>query len=310
MSIPFNNCTFDGDGVWWSNDRRLQGVASLTTQQLLSRNGNVTSTRSVHRCAGGGHQMNLVAPLSGTPGAAHIVTNMPITLLSAAQTVMRRMSTRSIIAILIGNDEGQGRRIRDGKYTTLIDVDLRPTRLAPDANASPHVFGEPRGVPATIERRCAGCGSLTHELKLCMQSSSDGLLHGCTLCNSISHELDQCRRFRELDLETCFAVLVRQRGNMPALATTRSWFAVLSDYRDAASDVSANYLPCVPYLPWTPEFARRMSQAAPSERARMELFYRDFDRSVLPGDPDTRHLSAARAYFTRSRSTQHYLAPF
>ncbi|KAL3963249.1 hypothetical protein VFPFJ_04490 [Purpureocillium lilacinum] len=287
----------------------LQNASSLTTQQLLNQNGNVVSTRSVHRGAGGGPQMNLVTPLHGTPGAVHIITNAPLALTSAAQKVMRQTATRSVIAILIGNDEEQGRKIRDGKCTTVLDVDLRPTRLLPVANEPAHAPGGPRDVPLTSETRCGGCGSQTHELKLCMRSSSDGLLHGCTLCNSTSHELDQCRRFRDLDREGLFAVVVRQRGNMPALATSRSWFSVVSDYRDATPNISANYMPWTPYLPWTPEFARRMAQAGPSEWARMETFYRDFDRSVLPSDPDTRHLAAARAYFARSRSTQRYPSP-
>ena len=142
----------DGSIEWRDgNNMGLQDVSSLTTQQLLNRNGNVMSTRSVQRGPGGGPQMNLATPLRGTPGAVHIVTNAPLALPSAAQKVMRQTATKSVIAILIGNDEEQGRKIRDGKCTTVLDVDLRPTRLLSVANGPAHTPGGLPDVPVAAD---------------------------------------------------------------------------------------------------------------------------------------------------------------
>ncbi|RBQ69723.1 hypothetical protein FVER14953_07640 [Fusarium verticillioides] len=81
-------------------------------------------------------------------------------------------------------------------------------------------------LPATDGSACAGCGSSSHRLNICMKAGSvTGLMKGCPWCNTLNHSLTNCpdtKHDRAMQLE-----LIQMRSNMPFFQPTQNWVDVV-----------------------------------------------------------------------------------
>ncbi|KAF5247232.1 hypothetical protein FANTH_6489 [Fusarium anthophilum] len=97
---------------------------------------------------------------------------------------------------------------------------------------------------------CAGCGSSSHRLNLCMQAgSSSGLMKGCPWCNTLEHSLASCPETKH-DLAMQFE-LIQMRANMPSFQPTQDWVDVV---RAAVAD---GHKPPNSF-PWTAHFTIKL----------------------------------------------------
>ncbi|PNP81485.1 hypothetical protein FNYG_05160 [Fusarium nygamai] len=136
---------------------------------------------------------------------------------------------------------------------------------------------------------CAGCGSSSHRLNICMKASqSDGLMNGCPWCNTLDHSLTNCPDTKhDLAMQLEF---IQMRANMPSFQPTQDWVDVV---RAAVAD---GHKPPNSF-PWTAEFTKKMYKA-------VEPFQRDLDkvginrRLGLPIDPYTKDWETVQRNFS------------
>ncbi|KAF5588160.1 hypothetical protein FPANT_6692 [Fusarium pseudoanthophilum] len=227
----------------------------------------------------------------------------------AANAVRKRPRRRGIIrrqkplnSTILGGSEGGEHLPRPGhseddedaaplKRET--DFPVLPTR-APTSRASGTSGTTPAtditslGLPATNGSACAGCGSSSHRLNICMKAGSvTGLMKGCPWCNTLNHSLSRCpdiQRDLPMQLE-----LIQMRSNMPFFVPTKNWVDVV---RAAVAD---GHKPPNSF-PWTPGFTKKMYKA-------VESFQRDLDkvgfnrRVELPIDPSTKDWETVQRNF-------------
>ncbi|KAI3587407.1 hypothetical protein IWW34DRAFT_813050 [Fusarium oxysporum f. sp. albedinis] len=90
--------------------------------------------------------------------------------------------------------------------------------------------GESRPTLVQKDRRhsslkCAGCGSSSHRLNICMKASEHGLMSGCPWCNTLEHSLANCPETKH-DLAMQLEV-IQMRANMPSFQPTQEWVDVV-----------------------------------------------------------------------------------
>ncbi|KAF5687904.1 hypothetical protein FDENT_5194 [Fusarium denticulatum] len=144
-------------------------------------------------------------------------------------------------------------------------------------------------LPATNGSTCAGCGSSSHRLNICMKASqSDGLMKGCPRCNTLDHSLTDCPDTKHdlaMQLEC-----IQMRANMPFFQPTQEWVDVV---RAAVAD---GHKP-LNNFPWTVKFTKKMYNA-------IEALHQDLDkvginrRVGLPIDPSTKDWETIQRNFS------------
>lgn len=143
-------------------------------------------------------------------------------------------------------------------------------------------------LPATDGSACAGCGSSSHRLNICMKAGSvTGLMKGCPWCNTLNHSLTNCpdtKHDRAMQLE-----LIQMRSNMPFFQPTQNWVDVV---RAAVAD---GHKP--PHsFPLTARFTKKMCKA-------VESFQQDLNKVGINGrvglsiDPDTKDWDTVQRKF-------------
>ncbi|EWZ46377.1 hypothetical protein BFJ63_vAg14774 [Fusarium oxysporum f. sp. narcissi] len=114
------------------------------------------------------------------------------------------------------------------KYTgesrpTLVQQDRRHSSTAMPAPSKvfPKLLSQPRPSQRSTSSglKCAGCGSSSHRLTICMKASEHGLMTGCPWCNTLEHSLANCPETRH-DLAMQLEV-IQMRANMPSFQPTQ-----------------------------------------------------------------------------------------
>ncbi|KAH7211541.1 hypothetical protein DER44DRAFT_742119 [Fusarium oxysporum] len=128
------------------------------------------------------------------------------------------------------------------------------------------------------DMKCAGCGSSTHRLNICMKASPSGLMSGCPLCNTLEPNLADCPKTKDdvaIQLE-----IIQMRANMPPFQQTREWVAVLR------AAVANGHTPPNGF-PWTVQFTRTLHDILPHYQEGLDRVGFN-NREGLPIDPDTK----------------------
>ncbi|KAF5553509.1 hypothetical protein FNAPI_6741 [Fusarium napiforme] len=163
-------------------------------------------------------------------------------------------------------------------------------------NAAPGASGTtsttditPLCLPGTKGPRCAGCGSSSHRLNLCLKASpSSGLMKGCPWCNTLEHILHRCPR-KDIDLNKKLH-MIQMRANMPWFEQPEKWVAIIHIAVEEGRKPPNEF-------PWTPAFAKKMCNA-------VKPFQEDLDNvglnnSIgLPIDPATKDWETVERGFT------------
>ncbi|KAF5641063.1 uncharacterized protein FTJAE_4245 [Fusarium tjaetaba] len=143
-------------------------------------------------------------------------------------------------------------------------------------------------LPATNGSACAGCGSSSHRLNICMKAGSvTGLMKGCPWCNTLNHSLANCSDTKH-DLAMLLEA-IQMRANMPFFLPTQGWVHVV---RAAVAD---GHKPPNSF-PWTTGFTKKIYKSA-------ESFQGDLDkvgtnrRVGLPIDPSTKDWETVQRNF-------------
>ncbi|KAF5716291.1 hypothetical protein FMUND_6440 [Fusarium mundagurra] len=146
----------------------------------------------------------------------------------------------------------------------------------------------PLCLPGTKASTCAGCGSSSHRLNICMKAGLlDGLMNGCPWCNTLDHSLTNCPETKH-DLAMQLEV-IQMRANMPSFQPTQEWVDIV---RVA---VAKGHKPPNGF-PWTAQFTKGL-------RSSLSLYQRGLgrvgfnNRKGLPIDPDTKDWETAQRKF-------------
>ncbi|PCD30466.1 hypothetical protein AU210_010147 [Fusarium oxysporum f. sp. radicis-cucumerinum] len=101
---------------------------------------------------------------------------------------------------------------------------------------------------------CANCGGDGHLVANCI-TAEDGSIRVCFLCRSFDHLTDECKRFGKLSQTDKVKLLVRDRANMPALATKKAWWVYLYELINSKDN---ERIPAFTGFPWTVRFALKV----------------------------------------------------
>ncbi|RBA13581.1 hypothetical protein FPRO05_02374 [Fusarium proliferatum] len=136
--------------------------------------------------------------------------------------------------------------------------------------------------------KCAGCGSSSHRLNICMKVDNFGsLMRGCPWCNTTEHSVANCPEAKD-DLAMQLEV-IQMRANMPSFQPTQDWVegvrvAVANGHSPPSS------------FPWTSQFTETL-------RSSLSLYQRGLDRvgvnnrKGLPIHPDTKDWETVQRKF-------------
>ncbi|KAF5721676.1 hypothetical protein FGLOB1_125 [Fusarium globosum] len=164
----------------------------------------------------------------------------------------------------------------------------RLNRASDTAGTASTADTTPLCLPGTKVSKCAGCGSPSHRLNICMKAGLlDGLIKGCPWCNTLEHSLANCPETKH-DLAMQLEV-IQMRANMPSFQPTQDWVDII---RVA---VANGHKPPNGF-PWTPQFTKTL-------RGSLSLYQRGLDRvgfnnrKGLPIDPDTKDWETVQRKF-------------
>ncbi|KAF5660953.1 hypothetical protein FCIRC_11996 [Fusarium circinatum] len=181
------------------------------------------------------------------------------------------------------------------------DEDMAALKLLLDAPDSP--IGVPKQQPlnrasgtsgtTSFQKHksltCAGCGSGSHRLNLCMEASpSDGLMKGYPWGNTLEHSLANCPKPKidpDMDLE-----MIQMRANMPSFQPTPTWV------RAVRAAVAKGHKPLKDF-PWTAKFTMKLQKATVPLQHDLDLVGIN-SRVGLPIDPDTRDWETVQRKFS------------
>ncbi|KAF5566046.1 hypothetical protein FPHYL_3959 [Fusarium phyllophilum] len=191
----------------------------------------------------------------------------------------------------MGSQEEQSRKRKSGEtQMTRVTNSSRHCRIGAvkPVKAALKTNITPLSLPGTKASTCAGCGSSSHWLNICMKAGLlDGLMKGCPWCNTLEHSLTNCPETQN-DLAMQLEV-IQMRANMPSFQPILEWVEIV---RVA---VANGHKPPNGF-PWTAQFTKTL-------RSSLSLYQRGLDRvgfnnrKGLPIDPDTKDWETAQRKF-------------
>ncbi|KAF9772635.1 hypothetical protein IL306_009650 [Fusarium sp. DS 682] len=168
-----------------------------------------------------------------------------------------------------------------------ISSSLRPKKAENVTQPVPNDEPAPSASSATRDI-CAGCGSESHRLNICMNAGlDDGLMKGCPWCNTLEHSLTNCPETKHdlaMQLE-----MIQMRANMPFFQRTRDWVKVVR------AAVANGHNPPDSF-PWTRQFTYTMQNSLSYLQRGLNKVGVN-NRKGLPIDPDTKDWATVQRMF-------------
>ncbi|KAF5266444.1 hypothetical protein FOXYS1_2703 [Fusarium oxysporum] len=182
------------------------------------------------------------------------------------------------------------------KYTgesrpTLVQQDRRHSSTAMPAPSKvfPKLLSQPRPSQRSTSSglKCAGCGSSSHRLTICMKASEHGLMTGSPWCNTLEHSLANYPETKH-DLAMQLEV-IQMRANMPSFQPTQEWVDVVR------AAVANGHSPPSSF-PWTIQFAKTLHNSLSHYQRVLDRVGFN-NRKGLPIDPDTKDWETVQRKF-------------
>ncbi|EXM17345.1 hypothetical protein FoTM2_015892 [Fusarium oxysporum f. sp. vasinfectum] len=153
----------------------------------------------------------------------------------------------------------------------------------------PKLLSQPRPSQRSTSSglKCAGCGSSSHRLNICMKASEHGLMTGCPWCNTLEHSLANCPETKH-DLAMQLEV-IQMRANMPSFQPTQEWV-------DVVRAAVANGHNSPSSFPWTIQFAKTLHNSLSHYQRGLDRVGFN-NRKGLPIDPDTKDWESVQRKF-------------
>lgn len=210
-----------------------------------------------------GQRKNNIMLVDQTVGEERLLikSDQPQHAAQAAQTAQALFGTSTFLATV---EPYRPNRIAEAKDKKLeYDIIMSTTSAQPRRAVSSRPLAERITFPPSESasnagrshrRLCANCGGDGHLVANCI-TAEDGSIRVCFLCRSFDHLTDECKRFGKLSQADKVKLLVRDRANMPALATKKAWWVYLYELIDSKDN---EHIPAFTGFPWTVLFALKV----------------------------------------------------
>jgi hypothetical protein len=140
--------------------------------------------------------------------------------------------------------------------------------------------------PAVSRDECVICGKPSHDFTMCLKAPK-GIIVGCPVCSSRDHKLDDCQAFNVMSLAEKVNAVVTQRGNMPAILSSKPWHMWLHEYCNSPGFAKTE---AITAFPWSKQFAIKLHREQVGKK--LPVLQASFDadplqRELLPQDNAT-----------------------
>ncbi|EXK95632.1 hypothetical protein FOQG_04182 [Fusarium oxysporum f. sp. raphani 54005] len=254
-----------------------------------------------------GQRKNNIILVNQTVGEERLVTKLdqPQHMAQAVQTAQALFAASTI---LVTTEPYRPNRIAEAKDKKLeYDIIMSTASARPRKAISSRPLTERTTRPTSESaskagkshsKLCANCGGDGHLVASCI-TAEDGSIRICVLCRSSGHLTDECKRFDKLSLADKVKLLVRDRANMPALATKQVWWVYLYELIDSKDNES---IPAFTGFPWTVSFALKVfsGEKGWDIHALQAEFDSTHDLSLLPVNEAIKNLEDIWTDYWRS----------
>ncbi|EXL47970.1 hypothetical protein FOCG_10476 [Fusarium oxysporum f. sp. radicis-lycopersici 26381] len=210
-----------------------------------------------------GQRKNNIMSVHLTAGEERLVAKLdqPQDMAQAVQTAQALFGTSTI---LVTTELYRPNRIAEAKDKKLVyDIIMSTAGAHPRRVVSSRPLTERTTRPPSESaskagkshsKLCANCGGDGHLVASCI-TAEHGSIRICFLCRSSGHLTDECKRFGKLSPTGKVKLLVRDRANMPALATKKPWWVYLYELINSKDN---ERIPAFTGFPWTVGFALKV----------------------------------------------------